>query len=209
MADNNFENQTNNNDVQAAVTAALDAEKKKKKKKKWIIIAVVVFVLIIIGVAGSGGSDDDSSDNNTQSTTSSVSSDEKGTTKEDTTEETTISKDDYINQCEKIAYKDLARDPDKYEGKKVKFTGEVIQVVESSWSDSTDYRVAVTKDEYGYNYDDVVYVEYERSEGESRVLEDDIITFYGEFEGLYSYTSTMGGKITIPQVNAEYIEIQQ
>lgn len=74
MADNNFENQTNNNDVQAAVTAALDAEKKKKKKKKWIIIAVVAVVIILIAVIVSGGSDDSSSeDSNASAVTSAVS----------------------------------------------------------------------------------------------------------------------------------------
>ena len=74
MADNNFENQTNNNDVQAAVTAALDEEKKKKKKKKLIIIAVVAFVIILIAVIASGGSDDSSSeDSNASEVTSAVS----------------------------------------------------------------------------------------------------------------------------------------
>lgn len=74
MADNNFQNQTNNNDVQAAVTAALDAEKKKKKKKKWIIIAVVAVVIILIAVIASGGSDDSSSeDSNASAVTSAVS----------------------------------------------------------------------------------------------------------------------------------------
>lgn len=74
MADNNFQNQTNNNDVQAAVTAALDVEKKKKKKKKWIIIAVVAVVIILIAVIASGGSDDSSSeDSNASAVTSAVS----------------------------------------------------------------------------------------------------------------------------------------
>lgn len=74
MADNNFENQTNSNDVQAAVTAALDAEKKKKKKKKWIIIAVVAVVIILIAAIASGGSDDSSSeDSNASAGTSAVS----------------------------------------------------------------------------------------------------------------------------------------
>lgn len=74
MADNYFENQTNNNDVQAAVTAALDEEKKKKKKKKLIIIAVVAFVIILIAVIASGGSDDSSSeDSNASAVTSAVS----------------------------------------------------------------------------------------------------------------------------------------
>lgn len=78
MADNNFENQTNSNEVQAAVTAALDAEKKKKKKKKWIIIAVVVVVIVIIGAAGAGGSGDNSDESsNTTAGTSAVSAEKE------------------------------------------------------------------------------------------------------------------------------------
>ncbi|MBR7072055.1 MAG: hypothetical protein IKI33_00365, partial [Eubacterium sp.] len=70
-------------------------------------------------------------------------------------------------------------------------------------------RIAVTKDDWGYDIDDIVYVTYTQREGESRILEDDIVTFYGEYAGLMSYESTLGGKITIPEVNAKYIVLEE
>ncbi len=114
----------------------------------------------------------------------------------------------YKENCSKVAYKEIARNPDKYTGKQVKFTGEVSQVIESTWGTGVTLLVNVTKDEYGL-YDDAIYVDYTpRSSGEERILEDDIITIYGDFEGLTSYTSVLGAKITVPQINASYIDIK-
>lgn len=59
----------------------------------------------------------------------------------------------------------------------MKYTGEVLQVIEPTWGDTVEYRIAVTKDDYGYDYDSVIYVTYARAEGESRILENDIVTF--------------------------------
>jgi len=86
---------------------------------------------------------------------------------------------------------------------KVVYRGEVIQVMESG--DNIVYRINVTKSEFGY--DDTVYVTYKRGKDEPRILEDDIVTFWGESKGLKSYQSTLGGQITIPQVNAVAIEL--
>lgn len=36
-----------------------------------------------------------------------------------------------------------------------------------------------------------------------RILEDDIITIFGVSSGLITYTSTLGGNITIPAVSVE------
>ena len=33
---------------------------------------------------------------------------------------------------------------------------------------------------------------------DKRLLEDDVVTFYGTVYGLYSYSSTGSGKITVP-----------
>ena len=85
----------------------------------------------------------------------------------------------------------------------MKFTGEVVQVLESSFY--KEYRVNVTKKRY--YYDDTVYVTFFTLDNDNRVLEDDIITFYGEYDGLYSYETVMGATVTIPKVNAEYIDI--
>lgn len=117
----------------------------------------------------------------------------------------TITAKQYKKKCKWISYKKLARTPDKYEGKKVKFTGKVIQVIEDTYS--TSYRIEVTKGSYGI-WDDVVYVEYDGNPSK-RILEDDIVTFYGEFDGLYSYESVLGASITVPSVEAKYIVLNK
>ena len=98
-----------------------------------------------------------------------------------------------------ITYDQLARTPDDYTGKKVKFYGKVLQVMEGDGE--VDIRLAVDD-----NYDTVLLGVYDSSIVSSRVLEDDHITVYGKSAGLYTYQSTMGGKITIPSVLIEKIE---
>ncbi|UHA74491.1 hypothetical protein [Paenibacillus sp. 481] len=105
-----------------------------------------------------------------------------------------------------IPYKELARNPDEHDGAQVRYTGEVIQVMETE--QVTEYRINVTKDSYNI-YDDTIYVFYARGENESRILEGDIVTFWGYSKGLVSYESTLGGTITIPQVEAVAIKIKQ
>lgn len=98
-----------------------------------------------------------------------------------------------------ITYNNLARNPEDYVGKKVKFKGKVVQVIEGD--DSVQIRLAVNKD-----YDTILFCEYDSSIVSSRVLEDDIITIYGTSAGTISYQSTMGGKITIPAVYVDKID---
>ena len=98
-----------------------------------------------------------------------------------------------------ITYDQLARTPDDFKGKKVKFTGKVVQVIEGSGS--IQIRLAVND-----NYDTILFVQYDSSIVGSRVLEDDHITIYGTSAGTISYQSTMGGTITIPGVSIEKID---
>jgi len=117
---------------------------------------------------------------------------------------TTMTEEEFKNSCKKISYKNLARDPDDYYLEQVKFKGEIIQVLEDDGL--VALRVNVTNDGYGY-YDDTVYVLYAYEPGQSKFLEDDIITFYGWSMGLYTYESVLGASITIPEVYAEYIDL--
>ena len=55
------------------------------------------------------------------------------------------------------------------------------------------------------NYDDVVYVTYERPNSDKRILEDDRVTIYGECNGLYTYETIMGGSVTLPKFEAETV----
>lgn len=99
-----------------------------------------------------------------------------------------------------ITFNQLARNPDDYLLKKVKFTGAVIQVIEGDGT-TTQIRLAVNSD-----YDKIILVEYDSSIVSSRILDDDIITVYGQSFGLISYQSTLGGTITIPSVYADKID---
>lgn len=100
-----------------------------------------------------------------------------------------------------ITYDELARNPDKNKGKKVTFTGTVIQVIRGNGED--EYRVRVKDD-----YKKVIYVTYIPKEGENKILENDKVIIRGVSIGEISYQSTMGGKISIPGIEAHSIEIK-
>lgn len=99
-----------------------------------------------------------------------------------------------------ITYSQLARTPDDYKGKKVKFEGKVIQVMQGNGE--VQIRLAVNG-----NYDHIVYGVYNENIVSSRVLEDDYITIRGLSAGLLTYKSTMGGSITIPSVLIQKIDM--
>lgn len=99
-----------------------------------------------------------------------------------------------------ITYDQLARTPDDFKGKKAKFTGKVLQVMEGQGE--TQLRVAVSG-----NYDKVLYVVYKSDIINSRVLENDKVTIKGKSAGIYTYKSTMGGEISIPAMLVEKIDI--
>ena len=109
----------------------------------------------------------------------------------------------YKDGCQSIAYDSLARTPGEYEGERVKFSGYVVQVCSEAQSELyySAYRVATSG-----RYDNVVFVKVDNYGSGTRILEDDYITFYGEFDGLYSYETVMGATMTIPSVLAEYVE---
>jgi ABC-type multidrug transport system fused ATPase/permease subunit len=110
----------------------------------------------------------------------------------------------YKSEAIQIQYIDLARNPDIYKNKKVVFTGKVIHTIESG--NYIALLVNVTKDEFNV-WDDTIFVNYQKANGESRILENDIITFWGTVKGLKTYKSVLGSQVTIPEVDAKYITI--
>lgn len=106
-------------------------------------------------------------------------------------------KSDYITDCEDVSYSGVSRNPDEYKGKKVYISGTVIQVQEG-FLDTVTMRVQT---DYG-----IWYVTYTRKEGESRILENDYITCYGECRGVETYVAVLGNTITIPSMQMEYYD---
>ena len=97
------------------------------------------------------------------------------------------------NTYQSLPYDEMARNGDNHKGEKLQINGKVIQVIDSD--DGTAQLRVATRD----GYDDVYYIEIPASQWKThRLLEDDVVTFYGNVYGLLSYDSTMGGKITVP-----------
>ncbi len=107
-------------------------------------------------------------------------------------------------ECEEISYKQVARNPYDYVGKKAVFIGSVIQVIEKGLD--TTLRVKLNK-EY-QRTDDIIYVEYRRSNiRDSRILDDDYIAIYGVLDGLETYETVLRAQASNPRIVAKYITL--
>lgn len=111
--------------------------------------------------------------------------------------EKAASRDEYKYQCITVDYSDVERNPDNYKGKKIMVSGSVEQVQEG-WLDTVALRLNCNGNMW--------YVTYMREEGESRILEGDYISCYGECDGVTSYTTVLGSQVTIPSLSMKYYE---
>lgn len=183
---------------------------KKPFYKKWWFWVIVVVIVISIG-AGSAGKNSSKDTDNKETTTVSTSAVETTTVQPTAKAKKKVSAKAYKNKCKTLSFKDLSRNPDKHKGEKLKYTGKVIQVQEDEhWLDdktTVDLRINVTKDEYGL-WDDTIYATVELPKNADRILEDDIITIWGECDGKYSYTSVLGSDVTLPKINIEYYSVK-
>ena len=154
-----------------------------KKFSFWFLIISIAIVTISFIDEGLGSSDDESYSKSNMSI-----------------EEL----QEFKNNCTFISYDDLARNPNRYEGNNYVFTGEIAQVEEDT--DQTIYLINVTEGEY--IWEDLVMCIYTASNvNSSRFLKDDIVRFYGTFEGLYTYETVLGSKNTVPYINIYDMEL--
>lgn len=113
----------------------------------------------------------------------------------------------YKKSCSEIEYKDFLRNIDDNTGKKFHFKGQIQQVV-SDGEYQSEYLVSVTKDEYDY-WDDNVYVVLDRTYFKDKLLEEDVIDFYGECDGPYYYTTILGSSVEVPKMKVLYVELNK
>lgn len=106
----------------------------------------------------------------------------------------------YKNKCQSVEYSQVERNPSEFEGMMIKVTGEVIQVSEGYFNSIT-----LRIDSSG----DIWYATYKRNDNDERILEDDIITVYGECEGVETYRSVLGSSVTIPAIDIAYFIIEE
>lgn len=107
-----------------------------------------------------------------------------------------LNESEFKDACKLIDFDKLNKNPDKYKDEMLYGTGKIIQIMEDS--NGGVMRVALDGD-----YDKVIFVNYL---GSNDFVEDDYVTVYGYCDGSYTYTSTIGASVTLPRIDAMYLE---
>lgn len=117
-----------------------------------------------------------------------------------------------LESYKSITYKELVRNPEKYKGQKIKITVEIQQIMEEGILKSGGYRAY---EDYDISEGDTWlqkewYIDMIPSDGDGRILEDDIVTFYGEYSGLTEVKRALtGAKEQIPTIKVKYSQIHK
>jgi hypothetical protein len=111
----------------------------------------------------------------------------------------TLTPDEIKAQAIEATYDDLMRNNEDYVDKIVHYTGKIVQA-QNVFGDTYVLRVS-TKTPYYFS--DTVWVNY----AGKRVLEGDIVEFWGKVKGLKEYTAVLGNAITIPEVDASILDV--
>lgn len=112
--------------------------------------------------------------------------------------ENDISEEDYKNLCQQLNYEDILRNPDSYDETYCVLSGTVDQIIEG-WFDT--YAIYVM-DSSGNRWECL----YMYKDGESHLLEGDSVTVYGQCNGTTTATTLLGEQVTLPYIDAEYID---
>ncbi|MDK8643495.1 hypothetical protein [Niallia taxi] len=197
---------------------------KKKFKYSLMSLAVIIIAAVVVGAT---------SDSTTSESASSKASEESAEEKQQAEEEAKKAEEEKVKaeaeakakaeeeamaaakaeekakkeaeekkaNAQPIEYAQFKKNPDRHTGEYVKYEGQIIQIMEGD--DLTQIRLAVTQDSFGWNSNDLIFVEYD---GLTDFVEEDVVTIYGEVYGSYNYESQAGWDITLPAVLADTIE---
>lgn len=168
--------------------------------KRWWFIAIIV--LIVLSAIGGSGSGSDSSASSSKVTSTSAASSVASVVPE-------ISQDDYKAECQTVDYKELCRYPEKYEGAKIVAKVKVSQIIDANFSGSEKaWRTYTDNSGYGFYADDEYYMLDKRGGDAVKILEDDIITVYGEFTGLEKITRALTSTTDeLPRIEVKYADL--
>lgn len=171
-------------------------------KRWWFIAIIVLIVLSAIGGSGSGSDSSASSSKATSKASASTASSVASVAPE-------ISEDDYKAECQTVDYKELCRYPEKYEGTKIVVKVKVSQIIDANFSGSEKaWRTYTDNSGYGFYADDEYYMLDKRGGDAVKILDDDIITVYGEFTGLEKITRALTSTTDeLPRIEVKYADL--
>lgn len=169
--------------------------------KRWWFIAIIVLI-VLSAIGGSSSSSDGSASSSTTKASASTASSAASVVPE-------ISEDDYKAECQAVDYKELCRYPEKYEGTKIVVKVKVSQIIDANFSGSEKaWRTYTDNSGYGFYADDEYYMLDKRGGDAVKILEDDIITVYGEFSGLEKITRALTSTTDeLPRIEVKYADL--
>ena len=112
---------------------------------------------------------------------------------------------DFKASCANLIHANIMRNPENYDGQRVRVVGSVFQIIEQ-----TNTHVVLLLETRG---GDIVHVRYNQSsalhrqERGGRIIEGDTLSIYGISRGLHSYRTILGSTRTVPHVVAWFIVI--
>ncbi len=109
-----------------------------------------------------------------------------------------VSEEEYKSVCETYSYEEILRNEDEYKGKHVVISGKVDQVIEGLLG---GYSIYIT-DSSGNKW----HCTYRYKDGESKILENDNVTVYGDLNGTANSKTVLGKQVTMPYVEINYYE---
>jgi len=171
--------------------------------KRWWFIAIIVLI-VLSAIGGSGSSSDSSASSSKATSKASVS-----TASSVASVAPEISEDDYKAECQTVDYKELCRYPEKYEGTKIVVKVKVSQIIDANFSGSEKaWRTYTDNSGYGFYADDEYYMLDKRGGDAVKILDDDIITVYGEFTGLEKITRALTSTTDeLPRIEVKYADL--
>nr|DAO98047.1 MAG TPA: hypothetical protein [Caudoviricetes sp.] len=171
--------------------------------KRWWFIAIIVLI-VLSAIVGSGSSSDSSA-----SSSKAISKASESTASSVASVVPEISEDDYKAECQTVDYKELCRYPEKYEGTKIVVKVKVSQIIDANFSGSEKaWRTYTDNSGYGFYADDEYYMLDKRGGDAVKILEDDIITVYGEFTGLEKITRALTSTTDeLPRIEVKYADL--
>lgn len=113
---------------------------------------------------------------------------------------------EYKDSCNEYKYKDVLRNPEDYVGEKVKITVKISTAIEESWMNDCKYYFAYSNDEYDWWLGDEYVIFDRREEQKPKLLEDDVITVYGEIADPEHTTSLILSSSELFAIDMKYID---
>lgn len=107
---------------------------------------------------------------------------------------------EYKAQCKSIGYKELQRNPKNHIGEHIKLSGTIFQVISEAKS-ALQYSLYFVRAQ-----GDLYLLRINNYSADSRILEDDKITVWGEVEDLFEYKTVRGTANIVPTILVEYFK---